>query len=50
MCGRCGATGDVIAALTWTRSVDGGEVTWYCERCSRENVRSIEAKLDEQYW
>jgi hypothetical protein len=23
---------------------------WTCELCSRRYVRSIEAKLDEQYW
>jgi len=23
---------------------------WLCERCTRENLRAIEAKLDEAWW
>lgn len=52
VCSRCGtvAVDDPAAALTWTRSVDDGVMHLYCPRCSREHVRSIEARLDEQYW
>jgi hypothetical protein len=23
---------------------------WYCETCARENVRAVEAKLDQEWW
>ena len=28
----------------------GTRVRWICPACTRANVRSIEAKLDEAYW
>jgi len=27
-----------------------GTTQWICERCTRDNVRSIEGKLDEAWW
>ena len=38
------------ARLTWSRGTDAGRTTWTCERCSRENLRSIESKLDPVWW
>jgi hypothetical protein len=38
------------ARLTWSRGTDGGRTTWTCERCSRDNLRSIESKLDPDWW
>lgn len=52
-CARCGATSDVLP-LTWTSSVStrGGtkRTLYYCDTCSRENVRAIEGRLDEEWW
>ena len=53
VCRTCGARvegSDVGALLGWTRSHDDGEVRSYCPRCSRAHVRSMEAKIDEEYW
>lgn len=58
VCARCGAVGpaddDVAAALAWAReraAPDGAApMRAYCPSCAREHLRSIEAKLDEQYW
>lgn len=50
VCARCEAVGAPEAVLLWTSSVERGVVRWYCPQCSREHIRSIEGKLDEQYW
>jgi hypothetical protein len=35
---------------TWTRqTTDRGE-EWLCERCTRDNLRAIEARLDAAWW
>jgi len=51
MCDRCGTTveGDE-PPLTWSMSTEHGQTRRYCEQCTRENVRSIEGKLDSEYW
>lgn len=36
--------------LTWSLQVSERGPTWLCERCSRDNLRSIEGKLDEAWW
>ncbi|WP_435808918.1 hypothetical protein [Streptomyces massasporeus] len=36
--------------LTWTFSVEDGARRHYCETCSRENLRSIEGRLDSDWW
>jgi hypothetical protein len=43
---------DLIAAarLTWTRGTERGQVVWTCDTCSRAHLRSIEAKLDRDWW
>ncbi|MFF5371645.1 hypothetical protein [Streptomyces sp. NPDC013187] len=38
------------APLTWTYSVEDGALRHYCETCSRENLRSIEGRLDADRW
>ncbi|GAB3662443.1 hypothetical protein GCM10027596_23920 [Nocardioides korecus] len=50
-CSWCGdvAEGDV-PPLTWTSAVERGERQWYCGRCSREHLRSIEGKLNSTWW
>jgi hypothetical protein len=48
-CALCGRT-EEEQPLTWTTSVERGSTRLYCERCSRENVRAIESKLDGDWW
>ena len=50
-CSLCGqqAESDEVP-LTWGTSVENGRKLLYCDRCSRENVRNIEGKLDSVYW
>lgn len=48
-CGRCGLTADA-PPLTWSTSVERGQQVYYCDRCSRDNVRAIEGKLDSEWW
>jgi hypothetical protein len=50
-CAVCGArTPDDGVPPTWSSQSGPRGVTWLCERCTRENLRSIEARLDEAYW
>lgn len=49
-CSWCGATADPMP-LTWTSSTErDGRLRLYCERCARENLRSIEGRLDSEWW
>lgn len=48
-CAWCGATVDE-PPLTWSTSFERGRVVYYCDRCSREHLRSLEAKLDSDFW
>jgi hypothetical protein len=50
-CNLCGTQveGDT-PPLTWTVSFEHGQRRNICERCSRENVRNIESKLDTDWW
>ena len=55
MCGRCGAAapdGDDADSLPlgWSLSSSRRGVQRLCDRCTREHVRDIEAKLDEEWW
>jgi hypothetical protein len=36
--------------LTWSVSVENGRRRAYCEACSRAHLRSVEAKLDSEWW
>jgi hypothetical protein len=50
-CDFCGTSApDDQAPLTWTLSVENGRSRVFCERCSREHLRSIEGKLDSEFW
>lgn len=52
-CAFCGfqeAGTNVAATLTWTTSVEGGELRVYCDTCSREHLRAMEGKLDMEHW
>jgi hypothetical protein len=52
-CGVCGIVVEELPA-TWSSQVSatgsGRGQTWMCERCTRDNIRSIEGKLDEAWW
>ena len=51
VCGSCGrVTSHAEAVLSWSRGTDRGRTTWTCGSCSRDNVRSIESKLDPAWW
>jgi hypothetical protein len=36
--------------FTWITSVENGKRRVHCERCSRDHLRSIESKLDSEWW
>ena len=48
-CGVCGASVDERPA-TWSMQVGERGQVWLCDRCTRENLRSIEGRLDEAWW
>lgn len=52
-CARCGRRGspDEVAGAGWTVDMDArrGQVR-VCPPCTREYVRSIEARLDQEWW
>lgn len=48
-CSACGATVEGDPPLTWASATGPRGTTWTCERCTREHVRSIEARLDEEH-
>ncbi|MFF0343830.1 hypothetical protein [Kribbella sp. NPDC004875] len=48
LCGQQGESEDV--PLTWATSIEGGRKLLFCDRCARENVRSIEGKMDSVHW
>jgi len=52
VCATCGRMPDdeSAARLTWAFGVEKGRQVWTCDRCSRENLRSIEGKLDSDWW
>jgi hypothetical protein len=48
-CALCGTSADSLP-LGWSTSVERGRTVHHCERCSRENVRAMESKLDPEWW
>ncbi|WP_225835037.1 hypothetical protein [Streptomyces sp. NK08204] len=49
-CARCGTPADGPPPPTWTCSVENGTRQYFCDRCSRENLRAIEGRLDSAWW
>lgn len=47
-CGRQAETEDL--PVTWATSIENGRRLVYCDRCARDNLRSIEGKLDSAWW
>ena len=51
VCDFCGRQeSDASRTLTWSTSVENGRKRTYCDACSREHLRSMEGKLDSEYW
>jgi hypothetical protein len=52
-CGVCGTTVEE-RPVTWSMQVSArgtqSLTQWICDTCTRDNVRSIEGKLDEAWW
>ncbi len=49
-CARCGRS-EVGPPISWMYEHEarrGGQ--WYCLACARENLRSLEARLDQEWW
>jgi hypothetical protein len=57
-CSICGRVADPAddgdPPLTWCADIvearDGLHTRWVCSDCTRRYVRSIEAKLEQQWW
>jgi hypothetical protein len=50
-CALCGLQAESAEApLTWVISVEDGRRLLYCDLCARDNLRSIEGKLDSVHW
>jgi hypothetical protein len=50
-CDLCGREEDgAVAVLTWSTAVENGRQRRFCESCSREHLRAMEAKLDSEWW
>jgi hypothetical protein len=50
-CDFCGRTSEgPEPPLTWSLAMERGQVKRYCERCTRDNVRAMEGKLDAEHW
>jgi hypothetical protein len=51
ICNFCGAReSDPVQLLTWTTAVEHGRQRSFCTRCSREHLRSMEGKIDSEWW
>ncbi|MBO0654945.1 hypothetical protein J1792_19830 [Streptomyces triculaminicus] len=50
-CARCGTEAPGGTPLpTWICSVENGSRRYFCDDCSRANLRSIEGRLDSSWW
>ncbi len=50
-CDFCGRQEpDEAKTLTWTVAVENGRRRVYCDACSRDHLRSMEGKLDSEFW
>ncbi|MFG2353868.1 hypothetical protein [Streptomyces sp. NPDC048521] len=50
VCARCCTPADGPQPVTWICSVENGIRRYFCERCSRQNLRAIEGRLDSSWW
>jgi len=51
-CSRCGTVAEQDDQLPsgWSFETSERGILWTCQTCTRDNVRSIEAKLPEEWW
>jgi hypothetical protein len=51
VCDLCGTTtaGDALP-LTWSLTMERGQVKRYCDECTRRHLRAMEGKLDQEHW
>lgn len=49
-CDWCGRQATVAESLSWSTAVENGRSKTFCDTCSRENLRSMEGKLDSEFW
>jgi len=52
ICNWCGHMAE-DPPLTWSRQASRrvvGLEEWLCDRCTRDNLRAIEGKIDEPWW
>ncbi|WP_188779146.1 hypothetical protein [Marmoricola endophyticus] len=49
-CAHCGRVVAEPPPLTWTSATEHGRLRHFCDRCSRDHLRSMEAKLDSEWW
>jgi hypothetical protein len=49
-CAWCGLSEPVARTLSWSTSTENGRPLVYCDTCSREHLRSMEGKLDSEFW
>jgi hypothetical protein len=49
-CQTCGVAAGEEVPLDWVSSIERGELQHHCGRCVRDNLRSIEARLDPAWW
>jgi hypothetical protein len=50
ICSTCGGVAAGPSPLNWSAAVEAGHRVWTCDRCARDHLRSIEAKLDSAWW
>ena len=50
VCARCGQQAQGGDTATWSTATGPEGTTRLCGACTREHLRSIEARLDEQWW
>lgn len=49
-CAVCARLAPEGAPATWSMQQSGRGLQMLCDTCTRENLRSIEGKLDEAWW
>jgi hypothetical protein len=50
ICGLTATAADGDPPVTWVLDVAGDRRGWTCPGCARDNVRSIEAQLEPDWW
>ena len=51
LCDLCGKPSDGDQpSLNWSLAMERGQVKRYCEECTRQNLRSMEGRLQPEHW